>query len=108
MAKKRYGTSRQTRVIGTQCSRVPRGTADQDRASISTGGFMAGHGLRVWASLGGLVFVVLAVVGSMLLFDGPSSSSPAKMASYYGNASNRSHMNIGWVLTGLALFTLIW
>jgi hypothetical protein len=69
---------------------------------------MAGRGLRVWASLGGLVFVVLAVVGSMLLFDGPSSSSPAKMASYYGNASNRSHMNIGWVLTGLALFTLIW
>jgi len=69
---------------------------------------MAGRGLRVWASLGGLVFVVLAVAGSIQLFDGPSSSSPAKMASYYGSASNRTHMNIGWVLTGLALFTLIW
>jgi hypothetical protein len=58
--------------------------------------------------LGGLVFVVLAVVGSMLLFDGPSDSSPAKMTSYYARASNRQHIHIGWVLTGLGLFALIW
>jgi hypothetical protein len=64
--------------------------------------------LRVWSSLGGLVFVVLAVVGAMLIFDGPSDSSPAKMAAYYGKASNRTHINFGWILTGLALFSLIW
>src|SRR5215471_559878 len=69
---------------------------------------MAGRGLQVWASLGGLVFVVLGVVGSILAFDGPNSSSPAKMAAYYGNASHRTHMHIGWVLTGLGLFSLIW
>ena len=69
---------------------------------------MAGRGLRLWTSLSGLVFVVLAVVGALLLFDGPSGSSPAKMASYYGKASNRDHINIGWILTGLALFSLIW
>jgi hypothetical protein len=69
---------------------------------------MAGRGLRAWSSLSGLVFVVLAVVGSILLFDGPSDSSPAKMAAYYQRASNRTHINIGWVLTGLALFSLIW
>jgi hypothetical protein len=69
---------------------------------------MAGRGLRVWASLSGLVFVVLAVVGAMLIFDGPSDSSPAKMASWYGSSSNRAHINIGWILTGLALFSLIW
>jgi hypothetical protein len=69
---------------------------------------MAGRGLRLWTSLSGLVFVVLAVVGSILLFDGPAGSSPAKMASYYGKASNRTHFNIGWILTGLALFSLIW
>jgi hypothetical protein len=69
---------------------------------------MAGRGLRLWTSLSGLVFVVLAVVGSILLFDGPSDSSPAKMAAYYGKASNRHHLNIGWVLTGIALFSLIW
>jgi hypothetical protein len=69
---------------------------------------MAGRGLRVWSSLSGLVFVVLAVVGALLIFDGPSDSSPAKMTAYYGKASNRLHINIGWILTGLGLFALIW
>jgi hypothetical protein len=69
---------------------------------------MAGRGLRVWSSLSGLVFVVLAVVGALLVFDGPTDSSPAKMAAWYGSGSNRSHINIGWILTGLALFSLIW
>jgi hypothetical protein len=63
---------------------------------------------RAWASLSGLVFVVLAVVGSLLLFDGPSDSSPAKMAAWYGSDSNRWHLNLGWILTGLGLFALIW
>lgn len=69
---------------------------------------MASRGLRLWASLSGLVFVVLAVVGAMFLFDGPSDSSPAKMTAYYGSSSNRTHIHIGWVLTGLGLFALIW
>ena len=69
---------------------------------------MAGRGLRVWASLGGLVFVVLAVLGSLLIFDGPSDSSPAKMTAWYGSSSNRDHINLGWILTGLGLFALIW
>lgn len=69
---------------------------------------MAGRGLRLWTSLSGLVFVVLAVVGALLLFDGPSDSSPVKMASYYGSDSNRWHINLGWILAGLALFSLIW
>jgi hypothetical protein len=63
---------------------------------------------RAWASLSGLVFVVLAVVGSLLIFDGPSDSSPAKMAAYYGSDTKRWHINLGWILTGLALFALIW
>jgi hypothetical protein len=69
---------------------------------------MAGRGLRVWSSLSGLVFVVLAVVGSILLFDGPSDSSPAKMAAWYGSDSHRWHIHLGWILTGLGLFALIW
>jgi hypothetical protein len=69
---------------------------------------MASRALRLWSSLSGLVFVVLAVVGSLLLFDGPSDSSPAKMTSYYDSSSNRLHINIGWILTGLGLFALIW
>ena len=69
---------------------------------------MASRGMRLWSSLSGLVFVVLAVVGSALLFDGPSDSSPAKMTSWYTSSSNRAHVNIGWILTGLGLFALIW
>jgi hypothetical protein len=69
---------------------------------------MAGRGMRVWASLSGLVFVVLAVIGSLLLFDGPADSSPAKMTAYYSSSSHRDHFNIGWILTGLGLFSLIW
>jgi hypothetical protein len=69
---------------------------------------MASGGLRLWSSLSGLVFVVLAVVGSALLFDGPSDSSPAKMTAWYQSSSNRAHIHIGWVLTGLGLFALIW
>jgi hypothetical protein len=56
----------------------------------------------------GLVFVVLAVVGSLLIFDGPSDSSPAKMTAYYQSGSHRAHINIGWILLGLGLFALIW
>jgi hypothetical protein len=69
---------------------------------------MASRGLRLWSSLSGVVFVVLAVVGAIFLFDGPSDSSPAKMTSWYTSSSNRAHINIGWVLTGLGLFALIW
>jgi hypothetical protein len=64
--------------------------------------------LRLWSSLSGLFFVVLVVVGSALLFDGPSDSSPAKMTAWYGSDNNRWHVNIGWILTGLGLFALIW
>ena len=69
---------------------------------------MASRGLRLWSSLSGLVFVVLAVVGSLLIFDGPSDSSPAKMTAYYQSSSHRDHINIGWILLGLGLFALIW
>jgi hypothetical protein len=69
---------------------------------------MASGGLRLWSRLSGLVFVVLAVVGSLLLFDGPNDSSPAKMTAWYQSSSHRTHINIGWILTGLGLFALIW
>jgi hypothetical protein len=64
--------------------------------------------LRAWSSLAGIAFVVLAVIGAVFLYDGPQGSSPAKMAAWYGSGSNRTHINIGWVLTGLALLCLIW
>ena len=68
---------------------------------------MAGR-LRAWSSLGGVAFTVLAVVGAIFLYDGPQASSPAKMSAWYSSAGNRTHINIGWVLTGLAFLCLIW
>ena len=64
--------------------------------------------LRAWSSLAGLAFSVLVVIGAMLLFDGPEGSSPAKMAAWYGSSSNRNHVNIGWILAGLAVFFFVW
>ena len=64
--------------------------------------------LRVWSTLGGIAFAVLAVLGAIFLYDGPTDSSPAKMTAWYSSSSNRNHINIGWVLTGLALLFLIW
>jgi len=64
--------------------------------------------LRTWSSLGGVAFSVLAVVGAIFLYDGPQSSSPAKMAAWYTSSGNRTRINIGWVLLGLGLLCLIW
>jgi hypothetical protein len=64
--------------------------------------------LRAWSSLGGVAFTVLAVIGAIFLYDGPQGSSPAKMAAWYGKGSNRTHINIGWLLVGLGLLCLIW
>jgi hypothetical protein len=67
-----------------------------------------GRTLSVVASLGGLIFVVLFVIGNILLQEGPSESSPAKMQAYYGSSSHRDRMSIGWALAALGLFFLLW
>jgi hypothetical protein len=64
--------------------------------------------VRAWSSLGGVAFTVLAVVGAIFLYDGPQDASPAKMAAWYSSAGNRTRLNVGWVLAGLAFLCLIW
>ncbi|HET7129096.1 MAG TPA: hypothetical protein VFJ93_08495 [Gaiellaceae bacterium] len=65
--------------------------------------------LRAWGALGGVAFVVLFVIGSALIFDGPNGSeTPAKFASFYGDSGNRDKINIGWILAGLGLFFFLW
>lgn len=65
--------------------------------------------LRTWGSLGGLAFVVLFVIGSALIFDGPSGDeSPAKYLDFYGDSGNRDKINIGWVIAGLGVFFFLW
>jgi hypothetical protein len=63
-----------------------------------------------WAALGGLVYVVLFVVGTIMLFIGEpdSSSAPAKIIKWYSDSGHRDRINIGWILIGLSIMFLLW
>jgi hypothetical protein len=63
-----------------------------------------------WAFLGGVLYVVLFVIGTILLFDGAAGGDdpPAKVIAYYSDAGHRDRINIGWILIGLSLFFLMW
>jgi hypothetical protein len=62
------------------------------------------------AFLGGALYVVFFVVGTILLFSGApdSSSAPAKIIKYYSDSGHRDQINGGWILIGLSLFFLLW
>jgi hypothetical protein len=63
-----------------------------------------------WAFLGGVLYVVLFVVGTIVLFSGAAGGDdpPAKVIAYYSDAGHRDRINIGWLLIGLGLFFLMW
>jgi hypothetical protein len=63
-----------------------------------------------WTALGGALYVVLFVIGTILLFSGApdSSSAPAKIVQWYSDSGHRDRINIGWILIGLAVFFLLW
>ena len=68
-----------------------------------------GRALRAWGSLGGLAFVVLFVIGSALIFDGPNGDeSPAKYVAFYGDSGHRTKIDLGWLLAGLGVFFFLW
>jgi hypothetical protein len=68
------------------------------------------RGVARWAALGGVLYVVLFVIGTILLFNGaPSSdSAPAKVIQWYSDSSHRDRINTAWILIGLAVFFLLW
>ena len=70
----------------------------------------ATSGLQRWSLLGGAVYVVLFVIGTILSFDGQpdTSSSPDKLRAYWSVGSHRDKVNIGWLLVGVGVFFLIW
>lgn len=67
-------------------------------------------GLVRWATLGGVAYVVLWVVGVILLFGGApdTSSAPAKIIAYYADSGHRTRINLGWVVAGLGIFFFLW
>src|SRR5918992_1637588 len=67
-------------------------------------------GLTRWAALGGVAYVVLFVVGSILLnidqpdFDAP----PAEVTEYFSDSGNRDMVGFGWALILLGVFFFLW
>src|SRR5947207_3731831 len=66
--------------------------------------------LARWAALGGVLYVVLFIVGTLLLYSGApdSGSSPAKIIAWYGRSSHRDRISIGWIIGGLGVFFFLW
>jgi hypothetical protein len=67
-------------------------------------------GLARWAALGGVLYVVLFVIGTILLFDGApdSDASPAKVIAYYRDSGHRDKIMFGWIVAGLGIFFFLW
>src|SRR6266513_620418 len=64
-------------------------------------------GIARWASLGGILYVVLFVI---VMFDGEpdSDASPGRVIAYYSKASHRDKISIGWIIAGLGIFAFLW
>jgi hypothetical protein len=67
-------------------------------------------GLARWAALGGVAYVALFVIGTILLFSGApdSGSAPSKIIAWYSDSGHRDRVNIGWIVTGLGIFFFLW
>jgi hypothetical protein len=67
-------------------------------------------GLARWAALGGILYVVFFIVGTILLFSGSpgSDASPAKVVAWYSDSGHRDRINVGWIVGGLGVFFFLW
>ena len=67
-------------------------------------------GIARWASLGGIAYIVLFVIGTILLFDGApdSDASPARVIAYYSDSGHRNKIMFGWLVAGLGIFFFLW
>jgi hypothetical protein len=68
------------------------------------------RGLERWAALGGVLYVVLFVIGTILEFSGAPSgdASPGEVVRWYSDAGHRDQIHIGWVLVGAGIFFFLW
>ena len=68
------------------------------------------NALARWAALGGILYVVLFIIGTILLYSGApdSDSAPSKIIAYYSDSGHRDRIGIGWVLGGLGVFFFLW
>jgi hypothetical protein len=67
-------------------------------------------GLARWAALGGILYVVLFIIGTILLFSGApdSDAPPSEVTRYYMDSGHRDKIDFGWILAGLGIFFFLW
>ena len=67
-------------------------------------------GLERWAALGGVLYVVLFVVGTIFAVgnEPAGDASPTDVMRWYAKSGHRDRIHIGWVLVGLGIFFFLW
>jgi hypothetical protein len=66
--------------------------------------------LARYGTLGGILYVVLFIIGTILLFDGTpdGDAPPAQVIAYYADSGHRDKISIGWIVGGLGVFFFLW
>jgi hypothetical protein len=77
---------------------------------MSAAGDTSTRGLERWAALGGILYVVLFVIGTIFQFSGAPNgdAAPSKVIAWYSDSGHRDRLHVGWVLIGLGLFSFLW
>ena len=57
-----------------------------------------------WTILGGLLYVIFFVVGTIMLFSGAPNGddTPAKVIQWYSDSGHRDRINVGWIMITLS------
>ena len=68
------------------------------------------RGIERWAGLGGILYVVLFIAGSIVAFNGApvGDERPAKYVAYYSDSGHRDKISVGWLLVVLGVFFFLW
>jgi hypothetical protein len=66
--------------------------------------------LENWAGLGGVVYVLLFVGGSILSYSGQPDTGdpPGKLISYYSDSGHRDKIAFGWLIALVGVFFFLW
>jgi hypothetical protein len=67
-------------------------------------------GVQRWAGLGGILYVVLFIAGSIVAFNNAPTGDdrPAKYVAYYSDSGHRDKISLGWLLVVLGVFFFLW
>jgi hypothetical protein len=63
-----------------------------------------------WTILGGVLYVIFFVVGTIMLFSGApdGDAAPARVIQWYSDSGHRDRINVGWIMITLSVFCLLW